>query len=343
MLRPSPLQMEKAPMAKLTVSSTTDFSGLPLLQIDLIEFINRPGTTAVATFSGVQLGSPRISPQVLIDGSAGNNAIVVNGTGTPVNLSGWQFMDWDAMDSVLIRGNSLSETLTGSSQNDTILGLGGSDTIDGGAGDDVIEGGRSIDRLNGGSGIDTLSYQGSTSAVTVNLASGLASGGDAFGDRFSGFENIAGSAYNDTLTGDAGANALSGENGNDRLSGGQGSDVLIGGKGRDTMTGGGNTDRFIYTAIDQSVVGSNRDVITDFRQSEKDLIDLSAIDAIPNGADNAFDFIGTNAFTASGQVRYQVSNGQTIIQVNQDGGSLDADMEIALSGTHALTAGDFIL
>ncbi len=214
-------------MAKLTVSSTTDFSGLPLLQIDVIEFVNGPGTTAIATFSGVQLGSPRISPQVLIDGSAGSNAIVVNGTGTPVNLSGWRFVDWDASDSVLIRGNSLSETLTGSSQNDTILGLGGSDTIDGGAGDDVIEGGRSIDRLTGGSGIDTLSYLGSTAAVTVNLATGQASGGDAFGDRFSGFENIAGSAYNDTLTGDAGANTLTGDKGNDRLSGGLGSDVLF--------------------------------------------------------------------------------------------------------------------
>jgi Ca2+-binding RTX toxin-like protein len=342
MLRPSPLKLEKAPMAKLTVSKTTDFSGLPLLQTDVIEFVNGPGTTAIATFSGVQLGSPRVSPQALIDGSAGSNAIVVNGTGTPVNLSGWQFMDWDASDSVLIRGNSLSETLTGSSQNDTILGLGGSDTIDGGAGDDVIEGGRSIDRLNGGSGIDTLSYLGSTSAVTVNLATGQASGGDAFGDRFSGFENILGSAYNDTLTGDAGANALSGENGNDRLSGGLGEDVLTGGKGRDTLTGGGDEDHFVYTAIDQSVVGSNRDVITDFRQSEGDLIDLSAIDAIPNGADNQFDFIGTGAFTASGQVRYQISNGQTIIQVNQ-GGSLAADMEIALSGTHVLTASDFIL
>jgi Ca2+-binding RTX toxin-like protein len=328
-------------MAKLTVSNTTDFSGLPLLQIDAIEFINGPGTTAVATFSGVQLGSPRISPQVLIDGSAGKNAIVVNGTGTPVNLSGWKFADWDALDSVLIRGNSLSETLTGSSRNDTILGLGGSDTIDGGAGDDVIEGGRSIDRLNGGSGIDTLSYLGSTSAVTVNLASGQASGGDAFGDRFAGFENITGSAFNDTLTGDAGANALSGETGNDRLSGGLGSDVLTGGKGRDTLTGGGDADRFVYAAIDQSVAGSNRDVITDFSQSQHDLIDLSAIDAISNGTDNAFEFIGTAAFSASGQVRYLVSNGQTIIQVNQDGGSVD--MEIALSGTHSLTAGDFIL
>ncbi len=66
------------------------------------------------------------------------------------------------------------------------------------------------------------------------------------------------------------------------------------------MTGGGDADRFVYTAIDQSVVGSNRDVITDFSQSQDDLIDLSAIDALPNGVDNQFEFIGTGAFTASG-------------------------------------------
>lgn len=179
-------------MAKLIVAKTTDFTGLPLLQIDTIDFTNAPGSTAIATFSGAQLGSPRISPQVLIDGSEGVNTIVVNGTGTPVNLSGWRFVNWDTLDSILIRGGSLSETLTGSSQNDIILGLGGSDTIDGGAGDDIIEGGRSIDRLTGGSGVDTLSYLSSTSAVTINLSTGQATGGDAFGDRFSSFENITG-------------------------------------------------------------------------------------------------------------------------------------------------------
>jgi serralysin len=241
-----------------------------------------------------------------------------------------------------VTGSAYNDSLSGDAAANALKGESGNDVLNGGAGADVIEGGRGLDRLDGGTGNDTLSYLGSSAGVTINLATGLATGGDASGDRFSGFENVAGSSYDDNLTGDAGANALSGENGNDALNGGLGSDIITGGNGRDTMTGGGNADRFVFTAIDQSVVGSNRDVITDFNENE-DLIDLSAIDAIPTtGLDDSFTFIGTDAFTAAGQVRYQISGGQTIIQVNQDG-TLSPDMEIALTGTHVLDSADFIL
>jgi Ca2+-binding RTX toxin-like protein len=330
-------------MAKLTVASTTDFSGQALLGIDEIDFINPAASLASATFSGTQLGLPRISPQVLVDGSAGLNAIFVNGTGLTVDLSGWRFANWDTIDTVQIRGTSLAETLNGSSQNDTILGLGGGDRISGGAGDDIIEGGTGLDRMDGGTGSDTLSYRASSAAVTIDLGTGRATGGDAFADSFVNFENVSGSAYGDSLTGNSAANVLSGEAGNDRLSGAGGADVLFGGDGRDTLTGGNGADSFVYTAVGQSPVGSNRDLITDFSQSQHDLIDLAAIDAINSStADDSFTFIGTAAFTAAGQVRYLISNGQTIIQVNVDN-NLAPDMEIALSGTRVMTAGDFIL
>ena len=78
---------------------------------------------------------------------------------------------------------------------------------------------------------DGLSYIGST-GVTVNLSTGDASGGDAFGDVFSGIENLRGSQYADTLTGDERSNEIYGLDGNDRLFGLGGNDWLHGGAGR---------------------------------------------------------------------------------------------------------------
>ena len=50
-------------------------------------------------------------------------------------------------------------------------------------------------------------------------------------DTLSEFENLIGSAFNDTLTGDAGNNVLTGGAGNDTLVGGLGDDTLDGGAG----------------------------------------------------------------------------------------------------------------
>ncbi|GAA4018580.1 beta strand repeat-containing protein [Actimicrobium antarcticum] len=125
------------------------------------------------------------------------------------------------------------ENLVGSNFADNLTGSTAVNALSGGSGNDAIEGGAGADVLDGGSGIDTLSYAASVEGVSVNLASGIATGGDAEGDAFTNFENITGSAYDDILTGDAGANALNGGGGNDHLSGGAGADILSGGAGSD--------------------------------------------------------------------------------------------------------------
>ncbi|MBQ0721029.1 MAG: LEPR-XLL domain-containing protein [Gammaproteobacteria bacterium] len=80
-------------------------------------------------------------------------------------------------------------------------------------------------------GGDTLDYSAYTDAgVTVNLEDGSATG---FSD-ISGFQNVTGSAQDDTLVGDGNINTLSGGAGNDQLQGGLGNDALWGGEGTDT-------------------------------------------------------------------------------------------------------------
>ena len=137
-------------------------------------------------------------------------------------------------------GNDLSyggdgnDTLNGDAGSDNLSGDAGNDLLYGGSENDTLAGGTGSDVLSGGSGTDTADYSASGSGVTVNLATGTGSGGDAAGDTLSGIEVVVGSGFNDSLTGDGGANTLDGGAGNDSLAGGAGSDSLIGGAGTDT-------------------------------------------------------------------------------------------------------------
>ncbi|MDD4855760.1 MAG: calcium-binding protein, partial [Sulfuricurvum sp.] len=89
--------------------------------------------------------------------------------------------------------------------------------------------------LNGGAGVDTLSYSFATAGVTVSLAKTTAQATVGSGsDTMIGFENLTGSAFNDTLVGNAAANVLVGGSGNDVLSGAAGADTMVGGAGNDT-------------------------------------------------------------------------------------------------------------
>jgi Ca2+-binding RTX toxin-like protein len=121
-------------------------------------------------------------------------------------------------------------SITGGTGNDTITGMAGVDHLYGGAGNDTIVGGGGADILDGGTGTDTVLYSASSAGVNVNLANaGAQSGGDAAGDVLSNFENITGSAFNDTLIGDVGANVLTGGAGNDVLIGGGTGNLLVNG------------------------------------------------------------------------------------------------------------------
>jgi Ca2+-binding RTX toxin-like protein len=85
--------------------------------------------------------------------------------------------------------------------------------------------------------------------VTVSLATGTGSGGDAQGDTLFNFENLTGSNFNDVLEGNSGNNAL------------------VGGTGIDTISyehaAAGVTVSLSITAA-QNTVGAGRDTLSSF-------------------------------------------------------------------------------
>jgi Ca2+-binding RTX toxin-like protein len=133
-------------------------------------------------------------------------------------------------------GSSFEDVLAGDGGANRLDGRAGADAINGRDGDDLLTGGIGADALEGGNGSDTASYDDNWGAVFVNLGLGQGFGNAAQGDTYSGIENVAGSAYADTLIGGGGANRLDGNDGDDLLVGGVGADMLNGGGGSDTAS-----------------------------------------------------------------------------------------------------------
>ncbi|MDM7930857.1 Hint domain-containing protein [Tabrizicola sp.] len=144
-----------------------------------------------------------------------------------------------------INGDGGADSLYGGDGDDRLFGGSQNDGLFGGDGNDTLTGGTGNDTLDGGVGTDTADFTGSTSALTVNLVNGTASGDGT--DVLVSIENVIGGSGNDTLTGDSGANYLAGAGGNDRLFGGDGNDTLSGGLGNDSLDGGAGTDTADFT------------------------------------------------------------------------------------------------
>ena len=162
-----------------------------------------------------------------------------------------------------ITGTAGDDNIVGTAGNDVIAGLAGNDTIDGGGGNDIICGGPGNDTIIGNTGIDTVSYAESTTAVTVNLAAGTATGEGT--DTLSGIENVVGSPLADKLTGDANANSLSGLAGNDTIDGGSaGNDALDGGAGLDTASFAASATGVTANLATGTATGSGTDTLAGF-------------------------------------------------------------------------------
>lgn len=153
--------------------------------------------------------------------AAPTGGLTVAGDPTNDTINGTAFAD-------NLAGLAGDDTLNGLAGNDILMGGSGADTLNGGDGDDLLVGGIGNDALNGGLGWDVADYSGAVAGVTVNLATGTATGGDG-NDTLTGIEEIRGSTFNDVLTGDGNANILRGNGGIDTLNGGGGADILYAG------------------------------------------------------------------------------------------------------------------
>ena len=145
------------------------------------------------------------------------------------------------------------------------------------------------DNIDGGTGNNTASYVGSAAAVTVNLTTGVNTGGDAAGDILTNIQNLTGSANADALTGNTSAN------------------IFIGGAGADVLTGGAGADDFVYLAVANSAasVAANTtvtfDSITDFTAGT-DNINIAAINTVLTGGAAATGVTVTTLTTAAGSL-----------------------------------------
>ena len=140
-----------------------------------------------------------------------------------------------------------------------------------------------------------------------------------------------------------GNDLLIGTNGNDKINGLAGNDTLVGGLGVDNLTGGLDADVFKFNASNETgITAKTRDVITDFKHSEGDKIDLSGIDAKSTIlGDQAFVFIASKFFSGvAGEVRFDSKTAILYGNVNSD---KTPDFAIAMTGVKNLVIDDFIL
>ena len=235
------------------------------------------------------------------------------------NFNGTVLSGADLFVNRSLTGSKQADILSGLGGNDTLTGKKGGDTLNGGSGNDMLDGGKGNDIMRGGSGNDTL-----------------------IGGK--GADTMDGGAGNDSMIGGKGADTMAGGDGNDFLDGGKGNDIMNGGAGADVMDGGKSSDTFIYSAItDSGTAAGTRDVINRFEGNGKDKINVSAIDAISGGADDAFTFIDGAAFTAAGQIRTSFIGTTVLVEFETTGDNV-ADMAIEINlKKGAIDATDFFL
>ncbi|MEF8756300.1 MAG: hypothetical protein V5B60_20575 [Accumulibacter sp.] len=261
-----------------------------------------------------------------LDGGAGNDRLW-GGTGADSLIGG------DGSDSYYVddAGDSVGETnaspATGGTdqvftylaaytlgahiENGRILATGAAN-LAGNALDNLLDAGVGNNLLDGAGGNDTLSYlyavSGSGVSVSLAIAGAQATGGSG-SDTLIAIENLAGSAWDDTLRGDANANRLDGAQGNDFLNGDAGNDTLDGGAGNDRLWGG--------TGADSLIGGDGSDSY--YVDDAGDSVGETNANPATGGIDQVFSYLAAHTLTA------HIENGRILATgaANLTGNALD--------------------
>jgi len=216
-----------------------------------------------------------------------------------------------------VSGTANADTVAGSSAADVMVGLNGDDSLSGNDGDDTLIGGAGNDTLTGGNGFDTADYSGASSAITVDLSAGTATGEGT--DSLATIERVVGSVFADDLTGGANADWLEGGNGNDTLAGAAGVDHLYGQAGNDMLTGGDGDDQ-LWGGLGNDRLDGNAGGDALYGEAGDDILIFDANDAVVDGgtgtdslwiADAAVDFVHGGAPSVSGIEILDITNATT--------------------------------
>ncbi|WP_137920036.1 peroxidase family protein [Hydrogenophaga sp. 2FB] len=328
------------------------------------------GVTITPTSAiGAQTGTDVLSAIENFIGSQGDDTITVNGGVNVIDGQGGNdVIDAGAGNDIVVGGLG-NDTLNGGAGNDTLAGsegddifnylIGdGTDTMDGGVGNDrvnirgtaaanslaVLLAGTAIAAFAGSqatnveaitldmdAGADTLNYGATTTALTINLGTGLATGFESVAN----VENVTGGAGNDLMTGSAAANTLNGGGGNDTFFAvaGDGNDSYLGGAGIDTLDLSATTAGATVTAT----AASSADIGSDTLNSIEVILGSQGDDNITgNAGANIIDGQGGNDVINAGAGDDVVLGGAGNDTINGEGGS---DTVIGGIGNDTATGG----
>jgi Ca2+-binding RTX toxin-like protein len=265
-----------------------------------------------------------------------------------------------------------TETLTGGGQGDAFVfghdgRFGAGDTVNGGGGYDIVylRGDYTVDFNAAGfqnalTNVESIALLTSANTefvsggdgefdYTITWADALLASGATFtvnGSRLQAHESFTFDGSQETN----GVLRVFGGAAADTLTGGAGTDQITGGGGADVLTGGAGADLFRYAAATDSTADVT-DVIHGF-VAGTDRIDVNRVDAKASTADTneAFAFIGSNAFSAAGpnapgELRaFNVSGNLWQVEGDVNGdGTADLVIHVHVDAGQPLTAADFVV
>ena len=264
----------------------------------LIGVANLPGTGTtdiLVTTGNAADGSVRADAFESLNfklGSAGDSVTVGNLAGAAaiaISVTGG-----NGVDTVNSSTSDRRVTFTGGLGNDAFTtGTAGGVFIAGNADGD--------DTFTGGGTTDTVDYSAVTTAMSVDLAAGIATGAGT--DTLTGVENVIATGQADTITVSSTANNVAAGLGNDIILVAAGTDVA-----GDTLDGGGNTDtiRFISTTaadtltLNVNTTGIEAVVISDAAGATTGTTALNVNAAAVVGAISLTGNDGDNVLTGNG-------------------------------------------
>ena len=269
----------------------------------------------------------------VINGSTGFDRVIYSSspTGVSVNLSTGSALDgFGGVDTL-----SAIESVRGSNQADVIIGDANANELLGDQGADILDGGAGIDEA------DFASF--TTGGVTANLTTGEAIDQTGGVDTLVNIENLAGSNFDDTLTGDSGANTIDSRNGTDIIIGSAGSDLLIGGS---RGLSGSDFNQIDYSAgtaaltinlgvSDAFGTVTSAEFGTDVLQVADKVFGGSGADVFTAGTLHAGNFSLFNVFEGLGGNDTITSNGSTRVDYGRSTSGVTVNFGAAGTGTAA--------